>query len=248
MLIIRNYIVKKHILFGILLVLILVLVALIITRYNNMDKPSIWIKKDMISNFESAKYLRINTETLAAFNGETKKILTLSEIDYLSNKLQMHSFFELDGKNLRQDYYRDGNTIYKNFNGTWQTEQLAASSKFSNSIEVVNRLRSINEMTYVKNEKLNYVDSYVLISKVPEDESLVLVNGLFNNAIVGSSGKFVIKNATSEWWVNIDTKQLARDIRIINAEIDGYPLQVIWKNSYAGYNEPLNITLPKELM
>jgi hypothetical protein len=234
---------KKYILFGI----VLTSIAILIISCNNTGKPSIWIKKDVISNFENAKYLRVNTETLATFNQETKKIFTLSEIDYVNDKFQMHSFSELDGKEVRQDYYRDGNTVYKNFNGTWQTEQVATPLEFGNSIDVINRLRSIDKMTYVKTEKLNYVDSYVLFSEVPEKEALKVVNGFFNNAIVGSSNNFVIKDAQAEWWINIDSKQLAMDIRTINAEIDGYPLQLILKNSYADYNEPLDIKIPDEV-
>ncbi len=209
----------------------------------NTDKPSIWIKKDIISNFENAKYLRVNIDTRFTFNQETKKIFTLSEIDYVNDRFQMHSFSELNGKQSKQDYYREGNTVYKNFNGIWQTEEVDTSSKLG-KINVINRLRSIDKMTYVKTEKLNYVDSYVLISEVPEKEALKLVNGLFNKVIVGSSGNFIIKDAQAEWWINKENKQLAMDIRIINAEIDGYPLQIIIQNSYADYNEPIDIKIP----
>ena len=233
---------KKNV---IILVILFSIATLLISNWTitNTDKPSIWIKMDVISNFENAKYLRVNTETQLTFNQETKKIFTLSEIDYVNDKFKMHSFSESDGKNVRQDYYRERNIVYKNFNGTWQTEEVATSSKFG-KINVINRLRSIDKMAYVKTENLNYVESYVLTSEVPEKEALKLVNGFFNNAIIGSSGDFIIKDAQAEWWINKESKQLAMDIRIINTEIDGHPLQIILKNSYADYNEPIDIKIP----
>jgi hypothetical protein len=226
------------------------MLIIVILGYNliNIDKSFIWIKKDVISNIENAEYIRANVETLMTFNQETKKMLALSEIDNVNNRFQMYTFANMDDKEYRHEYYRDGNMIYKkDFNGTWQIEEIDTDPELGKTNELVNRLKSIYKMTYIKTEKLNYVDSYVFISSVPRKEAQGLIDGLFNDVFVGSSNNFIIKSAQTEWWINKESKQLAMEIRTVNAEIDGYPLQVIIKTSYADYNIPLEIKMPENI-
>lgn len=156
---------------GILIILLVVIVLgggiyiwqrdLITERTSDKNEPSIWIKKDIISNFENAKYLRVNSDILINFDQKSQESFTLAELDYVNNKAQIHSFFTLNGVENRLDYYREGDIIYNNFNGTWQKEKTTTlGGLLGHSIDAVDRLRVINKITYVKTEKLNGADSF----------------------------------------------------------------------------------------
>jgi hypothetical protein len=198
----------------------------------------------VIRNFENAEYLKINGKIIVTAIGETHTVSSLAEIDYLNDKVQINTVSDISPT---LHYYRKGNVIYKDFTGEWQVETVEKPEDSVSSVEVINRLRRIDKWGYIRTEKLNGIDSYLLKSDMTKEETLALLNNLFKNTLSGVSGQFNIKSAETLWWINEENKQLSLDIRTINAEIGGYPIKLVMESSYFDYNKPINIEVPNNL-
>ena len=204
-------------------------------------------KEDIISNLENAKYIKVETFIKLNFNQETKETSSLVELDYVNDKTHMDYSYNLDGKENKQEYYRDGNIFYINVDGNWKTQPTKNSKNIGESMDIIKRLESTELMNYVMTEKIDSVETYLFKSEIDEKEALEFIKRLFEDAITGSSGDFVIKEAETKWWVNKETKELVKDLRTVNFEIDGIPMGVVFENKFFDYNKVIDIKLPEGL-
>lgn len=243
---------KKILLFFVLFVILIAGVGFLAWQqgwisFGTLDKNklSMQLKNDAISNFENIRYLKVNADITASFDQDTQEFSSTGEKDYVNKKTLINFSYTLNGVKYTPAYYREGDTQYYNLDGTWQKNVDTAPIIFlDNSIDAAERLKNLSTLNYVKEDKLNGVDSFLLKSDMSQEESLALLNKLFKGAIIGSDYKFNVKNGETLWWINRQTKQLSSDIRTIDAEVDGHSIRVVFNNSYYDYNVPLNVETP----
>lgn len=222
-------------------ILIIIVLALAIYFISTSQSQTDSIKTKITSNLENAKYLKIDTENKVFYNETETAITANSKYDYEGDKYELHTTSEIGEESTSQDYYRINTTSYRNNKGTWKTDRVAPSSTLYTWLEVLARIKKVEK--FVPSQ-----DKTHFTSQIPENDSIKIVNSLFASGIIPATEDIVISNAKTDWFISQETNQLQTDVRTIEAEINGLPVQIVMKNSYRDYNVPLEIEIPQEAL
>lgn len=226
--------------------IVLALIILVIIGgyvvYTNQDGRNPALKKT-ITNLEEVDYLKVESENKVFVDDEITTITVTSWYDNRDDKFQLNSRSTINGEEIAQDYYRIGGTVYRKIGDEWKKDQVLSGDDRYNTLAAITRMNKVGEVTEENDEIGRYYRS-----EISQEDAQKIINSLFINKVLNATEDIQIQNAMTRWYIEEETNELQRDIRVIEAQIDGKEVRIVMQNTYREYNVPLEVIVPDEAL